>query len=198
MDRKCISLLAPFIPPSRAIRQPARLIAPIYQTSTYEQESPGVNLGFDYSRTNNPTRQRLEDVLAGSRRRHALRGLRVGPRRRTCGAARVPAAARRDHRSARRLRWHVPAVESRLRGFRSHRHAGRYGRSRRGARGDHRAHAAGLAGDADQSAADRVRHRRRSPASRTDTARSSSSTTRSRRRSSSSRSRSAPTSSCTA
>ncbi len=40
------------------------LIAPIYQTSTYEQESPGVNRGFDYSRTNNPTRQRLEDVLA--------------------------------------------------------------------------------------------------------------------------------------
>jgi cystathionine beta-lyase/cystathionine gamma-synthase len=40
------------------------LIAPIYQTSTYEQESPGVNLGFDYSRTNNPTRQRLEDVIA--------------------------------------------------------------------------------------------------------------------------------------
>jgi cystathionine gamma-lyase len=41
------------------------LIAPIYQTSTFEQESPGVNLGFDYSRTNNPTRQRLEEVLAG-------------------------------------------------------------------------------------------------------------------------------------
>ena len=40
------------------------LIAPIYQTSTYEQESPGVHLGFDYSRTNNPTRQRLEEVLA--------------------------------------------------------------------------------------------------------------------------------------
>ncbi len=40
------------------------LIAPIYQTSTYEQDSPGVNLGFDYSRTNNPTRQRLEEVLA--------------------------------------------------------------------------------------------------------------------------------------
>lgn len=40
------------------------LIAPIYQTSTYEQERPGVNLGFDYSRTNNPTRQRLEQVLA--------------------------------------------------------------------------------------------------------------------------------------
>ena len=40
------------------------LIAPIYQTSTFEQERPGVNLGFDYARTNNPTRQRLEDVLA--------------------------------------------------------------------------------------------------------------------------------------
>mgnify|MGYP001603324301 CR=1 FL=1 len=40
------------------------LIAPIFQTSTYEQEAPGVNKGFDYSRTNNPTRRRLEDVLA--------------------------------------------------------------------------------------------------------------------------------------
>lgn len=41
------------------------LVAPIYQTSTYEQEAPGVNHGFDYSRTSNPTRQRLEQVLAG-------------------------------------------------------------------------------------------------------------------------------------
>ncbi len=40
------------------------LIAPIYQTSTFEQQSPGVNRGFDYSRTNNPTRARLEAVLA--------------------------------------------------------------------------------------------------------------------------------------
>ena len=40
------------------------LIAPIYQTSTYEQDAPGINHGFDYSRTNNPTRQRLEAVLA--------------------------------------------------------------------------------------------------------------------------------------
>lgn len=40
------------------------LVAPIYQTSTFEQESPGLNRGFDYSRTNNPTRQRLEAVLA--------------------------------------------------------------------------------------------------------------------------------------
>jgi cystathionine beta-lyase/cystathionine gamma-synthase len=40
------------------------LIAPIYQTSTFEQHAPGINNGFDYSRTNNPTRQRLEGVLA--------------------------------------------------------------------------------------------------------------------------------------
>ncbi len=39
------------------------LMAPIYQTSTFEQESPGVNRGYEYSRTNNPTRQRLEQVL---------------------------------------------------------------------------------------------------------------------------------------
>lgn len=40
------------------------LSTPIYQTSTYEQESPGVNKGFDYSRTNNPTRKALEDLAA--------------------------------------------------------------------------------------------------------------------------------------
>jgi cystathionine gamma-lyase len=40
------------------------LVAPIFQTSTYEQDAPGVHQGFDYSRTNNPTRARLEQVLA--------------------------------------------------------------------------------------------------------------------------------------
>ena len=40
------------------------LVAPIFQTSTFEQLEPGLNRGFDYSRTNNPTRQRLERVLA--------------------------------------------------------------------------------------------------------------------------------------
>lgn len=37
---------------------------PIYQTTTFEQAAPGEHRGFDYSRTNNPTRQRLEAVLA--------------------------------------------------------------------------------------------------------------------------------------
>lgn len=40
------------------------LVAPIFQTSTYEQESPGNDKGYSYSRTNNPTRERLESVLA--------------------------------------------------------------------------------------------------------------------------------------
>ncbi len=37
---------------------------PIYQTSTFVQEAPGVNRGFDYARTGNPTRATLEDIIA--------------------------------------------------------------------------------------------------------------------------------------
>ena len=37
---------------------------PIYQTSTFVQEAPGVHKGFDYARTNNPTRKVLEDLIA--------------------------------------------------------------------------------------------------------------------------------------
>jgi cystathionine gamma-lyase len=37
---------------------------PICQTSTFVQQAPGTHQGFDYSRTNNPTRQTLERVLA--------------------------------------------------------------------------------------------------------------------------------------
>jgi cystathionine beta-lyase/cystathionine gamma-synthase len=37
---------------------------PVYQTSTFIQEAPGVNRGFDYARSNNPTRKVLEDVVA--------------------------------------------------------------------------------------------------------------------------------------
>jgi len=37
---------------------------PVYQTSTFIQEAPGVNKGFDYARSNNPTRKVLEDVIA--------------------------------------------------------------------------------------------------------------------------------------
>jgi cystathionine gamma-lyase len=37
---------------------------PIYATSTYAQESPGVNKGYAYARTRNPTREALERCLA--------------------------------------------------------------------------------------------------------------------------------------
>ena len=37
---------------------------PIYQTSTYKQPSFGVNKGYEYSRTGNPTREALEKLIA--------------------------------------------------------------------------------------------------------------------------------------
>ena len=37
---------------------------PIYQTSTYAQSAPGVHKGYDYSRTDNPTRTALQAALA--------------------------------------------------------------------------------------------------------------------------------------
>jgi cystathionine beta-lyase len=37
---------------------------PIYQTSTFVQQSPGNHKGFDYSRSNNPTRLVLENLIA--------------------------------------------------------------------------------------------------------------------------------------
>ena len=40
------------------------IMTPIYQTSTYWQESPGKHQGYAYSRGKNPTRKALEDCLA--------------------------------------------------------------------------------------------------------------------------------------
>jgi len=40
------------------------VMTPIYQTSTYAQESPGVHKGYEYARTQNPTRSVLEQNLA--------------------------------------------------------------------------------------------------------------------------------------
>lgn len=37
---------------------------PIYQTSTYKQPSFGVNSGYEYSRTGNPTREGVEKLIA--------------------------------------------------------------------------------------------------------------------------------------
>ena len=40
------------------------IMTPIYQTSTYAQKSPGDHQGFEYSRTQNPTRFALQDSMA--------------------------------------------------------------------------------------------------------------------------------------
>jgi cystathionine gamma-lyase len=40
------------------------IITPIYQTSTYVQQSPGVHKGFDYARSINPTRLAYESCVA--------------------------------------------------------------------------------------------------------------------------------------
>lgn len=40
------------------------VMTPIYQTSTYAQEAPGVHKGYEYARTQNPTRTALEANLA--------------------------------------------------------------------------------------------------------------------------------------
>lgn len=40
------------------------IMTPIYQTSTFVQEAPGKNKGFEYARSQNPTRFALEEALA--------------------------------------------------------------------------------------------------------------------------------------
>lgn len=41
------------------------VMPPIFQTSTYVQEAPNVNKGYDYARVGNPTRTALEKLIAG-------------------------------------------------------------------------------------------------------------------------------------
>jgi cystathionine gamma-lyase len=48
------------------------IMTPVYLTSTYVQDGPGGHKGFEYSRTQNPTRFALQDCLA------ALEGARHG------------------------------------------------------------------------------------------------------------------------
>lgn len=40
------------------------IMTPIYQTSTFAQEAPGVHKGYEYARTQNPTRTALQHALA--------------------------------------------------------------------------------------------------------------------------------------
>ena len=40
------------------------VVVPIYQTSTYAQKKVGEHTGYEYSRSQNPTREALEECLA--------------------------------------------------------------------------------------------------------------------------------------
>jgi cystathionine beta-lyase/cystathionine gamma-synthase len=40
------------------------IMTPIYQTSTFVQQAPGVHKGYEYARSQNPTRFALESALA--------------------------------------------------------------------------------------------------------------------------------------
>ncbi len=42
------------------------IMTPIFQTSTYVQEAPAQHKGYEYARSQNPTRKALEDCLAAS------------------------------------------------------------------------------------------------------------------------------------
>jgi cystathionine gamma-lyase len=45
-------------------KETGSIIPPIFQTSTYVQQSPGKHQGYEYTRSHNPTRSRLEENLA--------------------------------------------------------------------------------------------------------------------------------------
>lgn len=45
-------------------KETGAIMPPIYQTSTYVQSSPGKHKGYEYTRSHNPTRTRLEQCLA--------------------------------------------------------------------------------------------------------------------------------------
>lgn len=45
-------------------KETGAIMPPIYQTSTYVQSSPGEHQGYEYTRSHNPTRTRLEECLA--------------------------------------------------------------------------------------------------------------------------------------
>jgi cystathionine gamma-lyase len=54
-------------------KETGSVIPPIFQTSTFAQSSPGVHKGYEYTRSHNPTRTRLEECLASLENgKHAL------------------------------------------------------------------------------------------------------------------------------
>ncbi|MFM7006990.1 MAG: trans-sulfuration enzyme family protein [Flavobacteriales bacterium] len=51
---------------------------PVYQTATFVQQAPGIHKGFDYARSNNPTRLALENVVAQLENGHSAYAFATG------------------------------------------------------------------------------------------------------------------------
>ena len=85
------------------------VMVPIYATSTYGQQSPGVHKGFEYARSQNPTRFAFERAVADLESGAAGLRLRLG-----AGGDRHSVRTARFRRACRRHRrhlWrHVPAA----------------------------------------------------------------------------------------
>src|SRR4026208_1272955 len=80
---------------------PGAIITPIYQTSTYVQEEFGKHKGYEYGRTQNPTRMALERNLAAIEGGKAGFAFASGMAAGRAGATGLGAGARRG--GARRL-----------------------------------------------------------------------------------------------
>ena len=112
-------------------------MTPVFLTSTYAQKGPGEHKGFEYSRTQNPTRFALEANLAalegGALRRWRSRRA-ARPRRRCCH---MLDAGRPRRRRRRPLRRHLPPLRQGLPAAGPRVHLRRPARRRRAfARGD--------------------------------------------------------------
>ena len=136
------------------------VMPPIYAVSTYAQSSPGVHKGYEYSRTQNPTRMAFERCIAdleGGSARLRLR-LRHGD---DGDAARSPRLRLPRGRDGRSLRRQLPPVRARAPPLGEPRLLLRGPVGSEGGRGrDPAEHAHDLDRDADQSAAAPRGHRR--------------------------------------
>ena len=88
------------------------IITPIYQTSTYVQEAVGQHKGYEYARTQNPTRFALEQNLAAIEGGKAAYAFASGMA--AISAITTMLAVRRPRRRDRQhLRRHLPALRAR-------------------------------------------------------------------------------------
>ena len=157
------------------------IITPIYQTSTYVQDGLGRHKGYEYARTQNPTRAALEAnvaALEGGAQGFAFASgmAAIGAVASLLQAGEHAVVGDNTYGGTFRLFEKVLRRQGITRDLRRHQ------RHRRRRRGDPAGDAAAAAGDADQPDDDADRSRRRRPTWPTAATSPSSSTTRSRAR----------------